>query len=400
MKYSTLITIGLLLPAAMVGAQEQTATPVPQSTTQEQLEELQGVVTDPKGEIQTTVSDVKKLNKIKFSGYAQIRYENTQNNAGLVSVNKNSFNVRRIRLKASATPAAHTTAVLEGDFGNTSPSLKSGYIEWYPMALKANQSWMLTAGQVTWPFGFQLAQSSAVRETPEYPQVYQRLFPGEYDRGVQITSPSSKPVWFQLGLFNGIGANKPDDNSNKDWVGRVRWEARPNLALGASFYLGRALSVASASAGKPTTGFVDSNGNGVKDPGEASIIIPGATAVSAVESTKNRFGADLEWRPVEKLALKGEYILGKEFVSSVKETVNVHGWYAQAAYDILPKTQGVVMFDDYRDTTTNSKDILHVGLIQHLNESTKAKLFYQFVNEIVGLQVANNVLTVEMVTKF
>ncbi|HEX2999980.1 MAG TPA: hypothetical protein VHR86_07075, partial [Armatimonadota bacterium] len=90
MKYSTLITIGLLLPAAMAGAQEQAATPVPQPTTQEQLEELQGVVTDPEGAIQTTVSDVKKLNKIKFSGYAQIRYENTQNNAGLVSVNKNS----------------------------------------------------------------------------------------------------------------------------------------------------------------------------------------------------------------------------------------------------------------------------------------------------------------------
>ena len=297
---------------------------------------------------------------------------------------------------------------MQADFGGSEVTLKDAYIDWFPMAAEVGQSFVLTAGQTKWPFGYQVVQSSSVRETPERAQVIRRLFPGERDRGVVVTTPTDKALWAQVGLFNGTGTEKrtgdiiPNDNNNtKDWVGRVRWSPMSNLDLGASAYLGTTVGRINAAGGSAGSGFVDENGNGVRDEGEPAIIIPGSAAVSAIEANKTRFGGDLQFWPMDGLAIKGEYVAGKQFVSAAEPEKNVQGWYALATYNVLPKTQLVGMFDTYRDgTAANSNDIWHVGVNHYLTNALRARLFYQFIEEQIGAKKKNNIVQAELIALF
>ncbi|MDH7568003.1 MAG: porin [Armatimonadota bacterium] len=390
MKFA--LTVLLLSKSAAAFCQADQDVPPPSGDLAEirtELEQLREIVTDPEGAIQTAVTDTNRLKKIKFSGYVQANYINQQGGAGPGSATKNQWNVRRARLKAVASPAPHTSITLQADFGGTSPSLKDAYVDWFPLAADAEASWMLSVGQLKWPFGYEGPQSSSVRDTPERSLVVSQLLPGERDRGVVITSPQTYPVWMQVGLFNGVGANKNDDNNEKDVAGRVRWAPLPSLDLGASFYYGRHLAQAPAAAvaaGKPTNVFQDTNKNGVQDSDEPTIgVIAGTAAVPAkpaIEHAKTRYGVDAQWIPINNLSLKGEYIAGKQTVSASKPPVNAHGYWLQTAYALGPRNTVVVKFDSYRDSTVgNSKDIWHVGLIRYLTDATRLRLFYQFVRD-------------------
>ncbi|MBI3946704.1 MAG: hypothetical protein HY321_12345 [Armatimonadetes bacterium] len=399
----TVAALGLLLAWGGARAQDTGAGTAPSGTVpsgaQEQIDDLREIVTEPEGAIQTTVSDVKTLKKIKFSGYVQARYENHEGGAGPGSGTRNNFTVRRARLKAAASPVAHAGVTLQADFSGTSPSLKDAFVDWFPLAAEADQSWVLSAGQMKWPFGYQVVQSSSVRETPERALVIQRLFPGERDRGVMVTSPAARPIWLQAGVFNGAGSNANDDNNSKDVVGRARWSPLASLDLGASFYVGRRLAVAPAAAVDPTPVFNDANGNGVMDAGEQVGIVAGKPAVAAREENKTRYGSDIQWWPFTGLSLKAEYVTGKEFVGG--RNVTAKGWYALGTYSLTPGLDIVTMYDTYDDTSAgNSRDIWHFGFTRHLTDATRARVFYQIVNEPIGPSRDNNVVMAELISLF
>lgn len=394
----SIVALGFLAWATPVRAEEANAA-TDLADLKARIDEVKELVTEPEGAIQAAISDVNTLKKIKFSGYVQARYENHQGGAGPGSGTKNQFTVRRARLKAVATPTPHTAVTLQADFGGTSPSLKDAYLDWYPLVATSELGWVLSAGQMKWPFGYQVVQSSSVRETPERALVIQRLFPGERDRGLMITSPSARPLWFQVGLFNGVGANTNDNNNHKDLVGRVRWSPLPTLDLGASFYVGKALVQAPAAAVKPTPVFNDANNNGVMDPGEQIGIIAGKPAVAAREEEKTRYGADVQWWPFTGASLKAEYVTGKEFVAN--KLLTVKGWYALGTYNLSPQLMAVVMYDTYDDTSAdNSRNIWHIGLTRYLTDATRARVFYQIVQEPIGTSKKNNVITAEMISLF
>jgi len=104
------------------------------------------------------------------------------------------------------------------------------------------------AGQFIVPFGFDVQQSSWLRESPERPMFSGYFFPGERDRGIMLSGDFSflsasafKELQYYVGAFNG---NRFFNDSNRqvNYMARIRKIFDKNkLAVGASVLLGKQL---------------------------------------------------------------------------------------------------------------------------------------------------------------
>ncbi len=342
---------------------------------------LEEQVTNPEGAIQTTVTNVNHLRKLLFSGYVQARYEHFEDSKeGSSRVDR--FTLRRVRLTAAARPSDYIGARIQADFatntGNpptsaqssASVALRDAWIDWF---IKGDPGAgpTFTIGQMKWPFGFEVTQSSSVRETPERAAWENVLFPGERDRGAKVAWRPGKPWFFEVGGYNGTGINTNDNNNNKDVVGRIRRSFGQSFDVGVSGYFG--------------TTFV---------PGRAAA---GATpAVPAKEFTKNRYGADFQiYLPGWKF--QGEYVKARDLGK------DPWGWDAQLVKNLGAKTQLVGKYDEYdpddRANRNGKVSAWNVGVIRYLDPSTRLKLFYQ-INDEQRNSFDNNVTTVEFITLF
>lgn len=201
------------------------------------------------------------IEKLKFSGYVQGRYEwHDDANFGVDPVSRaprgtSRFLARRARLKATYTGANMQYLVQFGaNHGETVAvsDAEATFIDtWTPLNLR------ITVGQFKVPFGFEVLQSSSEREMPERALVATALFPGERDRGVRLLSTFSV-VRISAAIINGTGLNDRlythhDQTSWKDLVGRLGVDLG-FLAGGASAYWGHALRTALPTApGTPPT---------------------------------------------------------------------------------------------------------------------------------------------------
>lgn len=344
----------------------------------ERLDSLEGKVgtiqdqlNDPEGAIQTNLSDVSKLKKVKVSGYIQSRYEAAQDAKDTASGgdSKNKFYVRRARAKVTASVGDKTQGVLEFDAAGSSTVTKSAYIE-YDLKGDPALGGSFTLGQMLWPFGYELVQSSSDRETPEYSKIVASLFPGEYDRGVKYSSATGERLTYELGLFNGDGykADVNDHDQRKDLVGRIRYALTDKFDLGVSGYSGKQAV--------------------------------GAAAPFSMKD-RTRYGVDFQYY-LPETTIKGEYIQGKTLVGSSLN--NVNGWYAQIARNLSAKDTFVVKYDSYNDKNPDPasygiQNAWNVGLVHWLDNATRLKLFYQ-INQEQRNSYNNNLFTVELITKF
>lgn len=333
-------------------------------TLEGRFDSLHAAVTESEGAIQTNINDVKKLKTIKVSGYIQGRYEFDQstNEVAAGDKNKNSFSVRRARIKVAGNPTPNTGAVIQIDAGGndsaTSVVDKDAYLEYY---FKGNPGLgtTLTFGQFLWPFGYQLVQSSSVRETPEMARVVRVLFPGEYDRGIKFSTATEKKWTIEAGLMNGSGVNTLDTNNDKDIVGRFRYALADNLDMGLSWYAGKA-------------------GN-----------------TTALQTDKTRYGADFQYY-LPKTSLKAEYITAKDlgFTKS--------GYWAQIVQTISKNDSLVVLYDFFKDPSNVKNGNLttwETGIIHNLDSATKLKLFYEFNKEQIA-EYKNDVFRFEILTRY
>ena len=120
--------------------------------------------------------------------------------------------------------------------------VNDAFVEYYP-----SDAVTIRAGQFIKPFGFDIQQSSSVRESPERGIFAGYFFPGQRDRGVMVTTRLDEIGGFwrgtQLyaGAFNGNRFFN-DNNRQLNYDVRIRklFNAVP-LALGASMRLGRQL---------------------------------------------------------------------------------------------------------------------------------------------------------------
>lgn len=339
-----LLLMALLVVPAWAGDEK-----VPQGERVRQLEErvqdLEERLGDPEGKTEMSANDIKKLQRVQWSGYLQTRFETFQNSKNGTSV-VDRFNVRRARLKLKARPSGDTVVVVSADFAG-SPVLKDGYIAWLPLH-SPELSPVLALGQMNWPFGLEVPVSSSVRETPERALWSRKLFDGERDMGFQFTSPAGHPVQLQLGVFNGAGINKTDTNSGKDVVGRLGWSPASSVDLGVSGYFG--------------TTFVAAKGE-----------------TQARTFVKNRYGGDVRIYLVDGITLKGEYVQARDLGKSPL------GWLAQINVNLGKKTVFVTKFDrwdpDDGKDDSGRVDTLNVGLIQYLDTNLRAKVFWERPDE-------------------
>jgi hypothetical protein len=288
------------------------------------------------------------LNKLKISGYIQAQYVDDESSEDVLTSptatrNRDQFSIRRARIKFvySATPWARFT--FQPEVTSSGTSLKDAFVE----LTEQKTPWKntLTAGQFNWPFGFEIAYSSSNRELPERSRVIRTLFPGERDRGVQLSGSSPNSMFnYKLAVVNGTGtAQSFDFNSDKDILGRL------GLNLGA----------------------IDLGVSGY----EGTDLVANSTAPAGVEFDKTRQGVDFQWvTPLPGLLARGEYIQGEE------RGADVDGWYAYLVQNIGTRHQVAVRVDEYDPNTEradNATRTLGASYIFHVDPHSKIMFAYE-----------------------
>jgi hypothetical protein len=341
---AAVMVLALVAPAFADDAQEQQTPPAAeQPPPQEAPPELKKAV--------------DALSKLKFSGYVQAQYVNDESSANELggstgTRNRDQFSVRRARIKATYQATRTSKLVFAPDVSSSGATLKDAWIE----LTEPWTSWKhtLTAGQYTWPFGFELQYSSSNREVPERSRVIRALFPGERDRGLMLSGRGLREKFrYQVAIVNGTGTVRSDDlNQEKDIVGRVGY-AFGKLDLGASLYRGTDLVATTA----------NSRGQ---------------------DFDKHRHGMDFQWSmPLPGLAVRGEYITGRQAPptgTTRTESFDVAGWYLYVIQNVGKKHQFAVRADEYDGNTDAADDaVLTIGgsYIFHWDANSKVMLAYE-----------------------
>ncbi len=276
---------------------------------------------------------VDALNRLRVSGYIQPQYINDESSVNALSSatatrNRDQFSVRRARMKFTYQFTPNARFVWQPDITSSGAVLKDGYVDY----IEPWTSWhhTLTAGQFNWPFGFEVGYSSSSREMPERTRVIRTLFPGERDRGVQLSGLGFADRFsYKVAIVNGTGTTQSFDfNKRKDLVGRVGGTVGP-LDIAASVYRGRELvSVANASTGR--------------------------------EFDKERTGLDFQLvTPIPGLGVRGEYICGKQppapgAAPAAALSADVEGYYLYAIQNLGTRNQFVLRYDSYDPDDDNS----------------------------------------------
>jgi hypothetical protein len=208
----------------------------------------------------------------------------------------------------------------------------------------------LTAGVMNRPFGFEIEQSSQLRESPERSRYTQILMPNERDLGAKITfEPGKDKKWYGLkidaGFYNGQGIAVPGTNSVtgpyvndgvnefdgfKDFIGRICYyknsaDEKYRYGIGMSHYNG---------------GIVNSTNIVYELDGNSFVAADTTNQTLIGKSAKRRYtGAELFFSVksvLGKTTLRGEYIFGTQpglkNDSRSLATLPLNGYAARATY--------------------------------------------------------------------
>jgi Phosphate-selective porin O and P len=387
-------------PAEATAGEAQAA---PAPTADEKADLLKGRLDSLEEQYSETKTSVLKLEKLKFSGYVQARYQHAENSASALKSDgspaiTDGFSVRRGRLKATYS-ATHSSYVIQIDATPKGVALKDAeatFIEpWTGHKLS------LTLGQTKWPFGYEAVQSSGDREFPERTRVVRAFSPGERDRGAKL---SLKEGIFRatVGVFDGNGTeNKPfpgvDNDEEKDIVGRISVDLKW-LTAGVSGWWGNS--------------FAPFDANLPDDTGK--------------HFPRNRVGADvqayLDLLPIGSTAIKGEFIAGKTYMSSGAERYGqpALGWYALLVqnlglsdqvgvrYDYFDGYAGIPNAADSNDPTKpgsrNGVGTLGLLVTHYLDDAIKLSAVYELpMTDKGGSEVKDpkdNLFTLQLQAKF
>jgi hypothetical protein len=237
MKKKFMTILGCLYVVSNVFAQEQ-----PGMTPVERIDRL-----EQESKIQNEV--IKRLQRVKISGYIQGQFQWGQEDASLKVGTANedpekSFNrigIRRGRIKF-AYEEGIGSAVFQLDLTEKGVGIKDAYLSIKDPWLKTNS---LKAGVFDRPFGNEISYSSSQRESPERSTIFQTLFPEERDLGAMLTFQAGSAsvlnfLKLEAGLFAGNGI-KPEIDNRKDFIGHLsankNWK-RIQLGGGVSYYNG------------------------------------------------------------------------------------------------------------------------------------------------------------------
>lgn len=410
-----LVTVRRLIDAysvelAVIGAELQGAM-ARLDALEGRLDQVEKALSDPKGPLQKAIDDVARLDKIRFSGYVQGRYESFQKTRendppGTRVPVTDRFSLRRVRMTLNARPDPRVYIKWELEGNGPGVESRDAFVSYYVRGNPA-VGYAVSFGQMKMPFGFEIAQSSSRRETLERARVIRFFYPSERDRGVKISSPTGGRWFYEVGVFNGvIGPGTPaiglnDNNNDKDIAGRLRTSLlEGRLDAGLSFHFGTSSRTALF-------------------PGEAPRPGGPPSAANPYDNTRLTLGADLQYHLRKGTELRAEVLWGKA------KGTEAAGFILQLLHDLNPKNQFVVRYDwlgiddiapapvggggtpvgdsvPYRGTLGN----LAIGLVHRLNPSMRLKLFYEIHSlgrEVVAgnpVPWQGNLLRFEVITLF
>lgn len=389
--------------------------------------------------------ELSKMKRLKITGYIQPQWQYIDS-AGAPSVaggdfiNGNSkyysrFMMRRGRFKFTYS-FQNAEMVINTDATEKGLSMRETYV-------KVTDPWLnmfsLTAGLLQDQFGFELTQSSSMRETPERARFNAVLFPAERDLGVFGTMqfPKTSPMYglkLDVAAMNGSAGVTPEFDSHKDFTGRLQYakttkNEKMQFAVGVSYYDG---------------GYRMGN---VKDytfktlaNGEVGYEYSSDTANYDRKAKRNYIGADfqftLDWI-IGMTTVRGEYIQGQQpgvagNSTSPKgpATADIYNRKFNGAYFYLiqniakSKFQVVVKYDWYDPNTeisgkqigktgTNTSNVGDIrfdtygfGLNYRLHPNIKFTAYYDYViNESTLVKgyandLKDNVVTIRMQYRF
>ena len=388
MKQIAMIAVFLLSIPLVAQETGTNTTSAAQTPTNETPEETAGKV-DALTEAATEIKNiVDALSRMKLSGYLQAQYVNDEASVNALTSptatrNRDQFSVRRARIKFTYQVTPTSRFVLQPDIASGGVTLKDGYVEFTEPWTAWHHT--LTAGQFNWPFGFEIMYSSSDREMPERSRVVRTLFPGERDRGVQVSGIGFRERFtYRVAIVNGTGTTQSFDfNKRKDVVARAAVSLGP-VDVGVSTYRGAELvSVTGATAGR--------------------------------EFDKTREGLDIQWvTPIRGLGIRGEYIRGVQppaagVAASQALAADVSGYYLYAIQNIGTRNQFVLRYDAYdpdadnqlANTIANAKvGTLGGSYIFHWDAHSKVMLAYEKSSTSGFTDPDDNILTLRYQFKF
>ena len=188
------------------------------------------------------------------------------------------------------------------------------------------KSWSLTAGVMNRPFGFEIDQTSQLRESPERSRYTQILLPNERDLGAKITYEAGKDKKFyglrlDAGFYNGQGIAVPGTSSAvgttvndgvnefdsfKDFIGRLSYYKNSNdekyrYGIGVSHYNGGIINT--------TNKYFEIEGNAYAAADTSNQTFVGKSA------SRKYFGGEVFFSaksPLGKTTVRGEYVSGTQ----------------------------------------------------------------------------------------
>jgi hypothetical protein len=301
------------------------------------------------------------LQPLELGGYVQARFVWSQ--ASTHDLVRDGFTVRRARLKAQYLTELGG-AVLQVDASPRGVTLKDAEVRL--MEPWTGRKLELSVGQMKWPFGHEVIQSSQQREFPERSRAIRAFFANERDRGARLTAKVGV-VRFSGGVFDGSGIDHRaflgvDNDRYKDAVGRLGVDLG-RFTAGVSGWYGRTVAPL--------------------DEGEAG--------PPAVERTfdRNRVGVDAQLRlgllALGETTLKVEWIRARSYWRDGTELhgVPAHGGYVLWVQQVHPR-HGLALrydlFDPLLGTSDQAIDAVHtvgVAWVHHWSDAVKLTLAYE-----------------------
>ncbi len=393
--------------------------------------------------------DLDVLKRLKVTGYMQPQYQ-VADSSGVGSfaggdfgsgLNKR-FALRRGRVKFTYD-FSNTQFVVQLDGTEKGVSFTDVYGKYTEPWLNA---FSIQAGIFNRPWGYEIATSSSMRESPERARWSQTLFPGERDLGVMAGFQMPKTSkWnflsLNVAMVNGTGRSASDFDYQKDLIAHLGLskniaKEKIKLGLGASYYNGGV---------RQFTKYVYSYGT--NSSGVKTYVVDSASTNKDGIAGRSYIGADLQFvyeSPIGTTTLRGEFIQGQQPVpgnsnsaspSTVTPTTtpttypdtyirNVQGFVAYFVQNIKAIKSGIVvkydMYDPNTDVSTSDIGVsgskltkadiayttLGFGYLFYINANTKLCLYRDLVtNESTKLtgwsqDLQDNVWTFRLQFKF
>ena len=236
--------------------------------------------------------------------------------------------------------------------------VNDAFVEYYP-----NAAVTIRAGQFVKPFGFDIQQSSSVRESPERGIFAGYFFPGQRDRGLMVTAKLDRlgSLWHGTQIFAAaLNGNRffIDNNRNLNYNLRIRkvFETIP-LAIGASVQLGRQL-------------------------------LPPGTAGNNKE---NIYGADVQWS-WGRFGVRGELVAGNmpstllsldpEFAPRFRAGAHSLGAAVFASVRLIKQDRVYWRYDQFNHDPITGDNIraFNIGYLRRMGDHSRLGIDYQLKN--------------------